>query len=122
MADETTAIDVETFAHTLNDKQLRCRELGHVWVAWAVEVVREGRRVGGYSRVFKCRQCRSERHQTIDSRGHVVTNGYRYADGYLATMVRQGFTRDVFRLESVTRWLDAHANDDDKPNREREVS
>ena len=105
---ESAPVSVETFAAGLSDKQLACRELGHVWVQWAVEVVREGRRVGGYVRTFKCRQCRSERHQEIDSSGHAVRNGYRYADGYLAAHVQRGFTRDTFRLESVTRWLDSH--------------
>lgn len=103
-------VPVETFAHGLTDKQLACRELGHTWVQWGVEVIRAGRRVGGYARVMRCRQCRTERHQTLDSSGAVVNNGYRYSDGYLANHVQKGFTRDVFRLESVTRWLDTHAD------------
>lgn len=112
---EAQPVSVETFAHSLSDKQLACRELGHVWVQWAVEVVREGRRVGGYLRTFKCRQCRSERHQIIDSSGHAVRNGYRYADGYLASNVQSGFSRDTFRLESVNRWLETH----DQGNQEK---
>lgn len=101
-------VTVDAFAHGLTDKQLACRELGHVWVQWDVEVIREGRRLGGYSRVMRCRQCRSERRQVLDSTGSVVSNGYRYANGYLADKVQRGFTRDVFRLESVARWLDSH--------------
>lgn len=102
------AITVETFAAELSDKQLACRELGHVWRPWAVEVVKDGRRLGGYVRTFRCTQCKTERHQTLDSSGHVVQNGYRYADGYLADHVQRGFTRDTFRLEAVTRWLERH--------------
>lgn len=106
--DAGKAISVDTFAHGLNDKQLACRELGHVWVQWDVEVIRDGRRLGGYSRVMRCRQCKTERRQVLDSSGSVVSNGYRYADGYLAANVQGGYTRDVFRLESVSRWLDSH--------------
>lgn len=106
--DDARAVPVETFAHALSDKQLACRDNGHVWVQWDVEVVREGRRVGGYLRTFKCRQCRSERQQVLDSTGHAVRNGYKYVDGYLAANVQRGFGRDAFRLESVTRWLDSH--------------
>jgi hypothetical protein len=110
MAKQTSGetITVETFAHTLSDKQLACRELGHVWRPWAVEVVREGRSLGGYVRIFKCNQCRTERRQVLDTSGHVVQNGYNYATGYLADHVERGFSRDTFRLEAVTRWLDRH--------------
>lgn len=107
-SDATGKVPVETFAHDLNDKQLACRELGHVWRPAAVEVVREGRSLGGYVRTFRCSQCRTERRQTLDSHGGIVTNGYVYANGYLATKVEGGFTRDVFRLESIHRWLDRH--------------
>jgi len=105
---ETESVPVETFAHDLNDKQLACRELGHVWRPASVEVVREGRSLGGYVRTFRCRQCRTERRQILDSRGGIVTNGYVYATGYLAKHVVGGFSRDVFRLESIHRWLERH--------------
>jgi len=44
----------------------------------------------------------------LDRRGHVIRNGYTYADGYLATKVlnREGLSRDTFRLEALTRWLE----------------
>jgi hypothetical protein len=40
----------------------------------------------------------------------VIRNGYHYADGYLAAKVlnRDGMGRDAFRLEALTRWLEAH--------------
>jgi hypothetical protein len=105
---DTETVSVETFAHGLNDKQLACRDNGHAWRPSAVEVVREGRSLGGYVRIFKCAQCRTERRQTLDTSGHVVQNGYVYANGYLAGNVEKGFTRDTFRLEAVNRWLDRH--------------
>jgi len=98
----------EAFASGLSNRVLSCRELGHVWVPWTVEVVKERRRVGGYLRIMKCRQCRAERHQVLDSRCGVVSNSYRYPDGYLAKNVEAGVTRDVFRLEAINRWLDSH--------------
>lgn len=111
MTDEL--IPVERFAAGLNNRLLACRELHHLWVPWTVEVVHAGAgrraRIGGYVRTMRCRQCKSERRQILDSRGAVVSNGYRYADGYLATNVARGFSRDAFRLESVTRFVEAHA-------------
>lgn len=104
-------ISADTFAHQLGDKVLACRELGHVWRPHAVEIVRSGersKRIGGYLRIMRCSQCRTERQQLLDSRGSVIRNGYHYPDGYLAAHVERGFTRDTFRLESITRWLDRH--------------
>lgn len=109
MTDEPQ-VTVERFAAGLNNRQLACRELGHVWVPWTVEVIESHRRVGGYVRTMKCRQCKSERRQVLDSRGGVVSNGYAYVDGYLARNVEPGFTRDAFRLESVVRWVEGHAD------------
>jgi hypothetical protein len=108
----TDEITVERFAASLNSKMLACRELHHLWVPWTVEVVHAGQgkraRVGGYVRVMRCRQCKSERRQILDSRGHVVANGYRYTDGYLASNVARGVdrSRDAFRLEAVVRFVE----------------
>lgn len=108
MSKQTEIVSVETFAHGLSSRALDCRDRGHVWRPRAVEVVREGRSLGGYVRTFVC-QCRTERHQTLDSRGDVVDNRYVYPDGYLAAHVEKGFGRQAFRLESVNRWLESHA-------------
>ena len=61
-----------------------------------------------FDRSLVCQSCRSVRRQVLDRRGHVIRNGYKYADGYLATKVlnREGLSRDVFRLEALTRWLE----------------
>lgn len=107
MSDTTVAPD--TFAHELPARMLACRELGHVWVPWSVDVVRERRRIGGYLRIMKCKQCRAERRQVLDSRAHVVSNSYNYPDGYLAKNVQTGVSRDVFRMEAISRWLESHA-------------
>jgi Ribonuclease G/E len=97
--------DAPSFAQSLSDKQLHCRELGHVWrdhtVAWDAKA-----RV--FDRALRCQSCGSIRRQVLDRRGHVVRNGYNYTEGYLATKVmnREGLSRDVFRLEALTRWLE----------------
>jgi hypothetical protein len=126
-------VSVETFAASLNNRMLACRELHHLWVPWTVEVVHAGttraRQIGGYVRTMKCRQCKSERQQILDSSGHVVGNSYRYSDGYLASNVeRGGFSRDTFRLEAITRFVEQHAEaishtgDEHAPARLRVVS
>jgi hypothetical protein len=108
MTAEPHTVAPETFAQELSARMLSCRELGHVWVPWSVEVVQERRRIGGYLRTMKCKQCRAERRQVLDSGAHVVSNSYTYPDGYLATNVERGVSRDVFRMEAISRWLDSH--------------
>lgn len=106
--DREAIVSVETFAAGLNGKQLHCRELGHVWapltVAWDA-VAR------AYDRRLRCRNCRTIRKQVLDSSGHVLRNGYDYTDGYLASNVEKGqLSRDVFRLEALTRFLQSEGN------------
>lgn len=104
----TEPVDVETFAHSLSERHLACRTDQHVWRPSTVEVVREGRSLGGYVRVMRCSQCRTERRQTIDTSGTVLANRYVYPDGYLAANVNTGVSKSAFRLEWVNRWLDSH--------------
>jgi hypothetical protein len=104
-AEDPNIRDVPAFAQGMTDKQLHCRELGHEWrhhtATWD-----EKARV--FDRALRCRNCGSVRRQVLDRRGHVIRNGYNYAEGYLATKVmnREGLSRDVFRLEALTRILD----------------
>lgn len=100
-------VTVDTFAAGLGDRVLHCRELGHTWrpltVAWDA-----GARA--YDRRLRCSSCRTVRVQILDARGHVMSNRYDYADGYLATGVKVGRgDRDVFRRESITRFLGARS-------------
>ena len=106
MDDETTFVSAETFAAGLSARMLHCRELGHNWapltVAW-------DKRARAYDRRLRCKICRVVRKQVLDSSGHVLANSYDYPKGYLATNVERGtFTRDVFRIESIHRWMDSH--------------
>lgn len=99
--------DAAAFAQTLTDKALHCRELGHEWRDHTVTWDARGRI---FDRALRCRSCGTVRRQVLDRRGHVISNGYRYAEGYLATTVRDrsDLSRDVFRLEALTRWLETH--------------
>ena len=96
--------EVESFAAGLDQSHLLCRELGHLWSPWTAGLT-DG---GGYVRILRCPRCLTERHQVLDGRAHVVSNVYRYPDGYqhkgLGRIVGEG--RDMLRLESITRTLD----------------
>jgi hypothetical protein len=102
-------VSVESFAHGLPQRFLRCRELGHVWRPSTVSREPGG---GGFTRKLRCAECRTERQQLLDSRGHVIRNAYHYPDGYLAdgTVERGHYSRDIFRLEAVIRYLDKEAS------------
>lgn len=101
--------DASSFAQSLSDKQLHCRELGHVWrdhtVTWDPKA-----RV--FDRALRCQSCHSIRRQVLDRRGHVIRNGYQYTEGYLAAKVmnRDNLNRDTFRLEALTRWMERTNN------------
>jgi hypothetical protein len=99
--------DAEDFASSLTTRQLHCRELGHEWRDDRVSYDPKSK---SYDRALMCRNCRTIRRQVLDRRGHVVTNSYKYPPGYLATQVedRASLSRDVFRVEAITRWLTTH--------------
>ena len=105
---DAETVTVESFAHNLSGKHLACRTDQHVWRPSSVEVVRQGRSLGGYVRVMRCSQCRTERRQTIDTQGVVLANRYAYSDGYLAARVERGVSKAVFRLEWLNRWVESH--------------
>lgn len=106
MAARTTTDDAlipaDRFAGQLSDRMLHCRELGHTWRAWGVSDERQAR---CYVRTTRCSQCRTERHWVIDYKGHVVSSHYTYPQGYLASHVAPGYSRDTFRLEAIYREL-----------------
>lgn len=105
MPDESQpTISADTFAASLSDRLLHCRELGHTWRPWGASDEPESR---CYVRTTRCSQCRTERHWIIDYRGHVISSHYTYPKGYLATHVEPGYSRDTFRLEAVLRELAA---------------
>ena len=102
--DPSEPIPVDTFAARMTDKWLRCRELGHQWRPLVATWEPESRT---FHRSLRCPSCHTERRQVLNAHGGVVSNGYVYPNGYLATNVEGGVTRDVFRLEAVIRTMDA---------------
>ena len=96
---------VEDFAHQLSDKMLHCRELNHVWRPYTVQWDAKSK---SYHRQMRCTSCRTIRTQLLDSRGHVLSNSYKYPDGYLAKDIKTGGNRDAYRVESVQRFISAH--------------
>lgn len=96
-------VTADVFASRLSDKALHCRELGHTWRPLSASWEAESQ---SFHRRLRCSSCRTERRQVLSARGHVISNGYVYPDGYLATNV-EGMTgaRDLFRLEAVLRVL-----------------
>lgn len=104
MTDEPT-VSIESFAHGLTESFLACRELGHVWQPFTASYDKGS---GAIDRKLRCRRCKTERVQVITMSGHVLSNHYRYSNGYQATNVESGvrYSRDVFRIEAVTRFLE----------------
>ena len=103
----TESVSVDTFAAGLGDRVLHCRELGHVWRPLTVSWDAKAR---AYDRRLRCSSCRTVRVQVVTGKGHVLSNRYEYAPGYLAQGVEIGRgDRDTFRREALTRFLDQHA-------------
>ena len=99
--------EAASFAAGLSESHLLCRELGHLWAPFTARLA-DG---GGFERVLRCQRCRTERWQLLNSRGGVVTNNYKYAEGYQhkghGRIVGDG--RDALRLESLHRVMDKPA-------------
>lgn len=102
---------LEAFVEGLSDRVLSCRELGHHWRPLTVTWEPEAR---AYHRQMRCPGCRTVRTQVLTESGHVLSNGYRYPDGYLASGVAERINRDAFRMEAVQRFLEQH-----QPNGEK---
>jgi hypothetical protein len=70
---------VATFAQTLTEGALACRDVGHGWKSGRVK--RVGR---GYHRIMICRDCGAERPEDLDgSARRVKVYAVQYPDGYL---------------------------------------
>jgi len=104
-ANDEPTVSIETFAHGLTEGFLACRELGHVWQPFTATYDDNAKVI---DRQLRCKRCKTTRVQLITMSGHVLSNHYRYANGYQATNVETGvrYSRDVFRLEAVTRFLE----------------
>ena len=111
MSNTTTTISAVEFAAGLSNRLLHCRELGHTWRPFTVQYDAKAR---AYDRQLRCSNCHTIRKQVLDRRGHVIRNGYKYVEGYLAANVDMTGSRDACRVESVTRFLNTHEQQTDK--------
>lgn len=100
-------VTAEDFAGGLSNAFLQCRELGHVWRPWTVDYNRQER---SFFRQLRCSSCKTIRKQLLNHHGHVISNSYDYSDGYLSRHLQPGtYSRDVFRVEALTRWVEKHS-------------
>lgn len=99
-----TSKDVKTFSASLADELLNCRQFGHSWKPYTVEM--NGRL---YEQVLRCASCETERVLSINKRGQVLKSHYRYTEGYVLEALGRivGDARAVLRVEGITRLLTA---------------
>lgn len=105
MAKNDGPVSPESFAAGMSTRALHCRELGHNWRDYTVTWNRKAK---CYERALRCSSCRTIRHQVVSTDGTALSNRYTYPDGYLAQNVDGPVDRAVFRMEAITRFLDAH--------------
>lgn len=101
-----TEVSADRFAHDLSDRFLQCRDFGHNWRPWTVDFDRKAK---SYFRQLRCVSCKTVRSQLLDSSGHVLTNSYKYPDGYIAHLQPGTYSRDVFRAEGLIRFLEKNS-------------
>jgi hypothetical protein len=76
-----TIEEFQAWAATLQEKFIRCRDLGHRWRTLTVEWVEEDRM---YHRNLRCSECTTLRTQLFGYDGVNLANNYAYPEGYQA--------------------------------------
>lgn len=94
--------EVADWAGDLEEAWLFCRTYAHNWKPWTAHWSDE---LGTYEVSIRCNRCATRRVQRMSDKGAVLASHYEYPEGYLhAGMGRiAGDSKDVLRLESVTR-------------------
>jgi hypothetical protein len=59
-----------------------CRDFGHPWKAYTVDVQNVGRRKVFYETLL-CTRCSTQKHREINSTGEIIRTSYSYPAGYL---------------------------------------
>lgn len=105
-----TRNEVRRVAREMDEAFLRCRDMGHNWRQSRVEKV--GR---GYERTLYCSGCKTNRMQTLDSRGAVTHTRYDYAEGYqIKGIGRMGDAKGALRLVSLQNAIDHSSRHEDQ--------
>src|SRR5262245_32631592 len=96
---------LDAFLERMTAGALDCRDMGHQWKPWGA---RWGGDAAGCERVLACPRGKTGRVQEGSRAGHVLSNRYHYPDGYLTPSGLPDspgrVSRDLFRLESITRF------------------
>lgn len=74
-----------------------CRDVGHSWAPYDAVIERKF-----IQRILKCRNCTTLRIQTLDKNYDVVSNTYRYPDGYLVEGAGRLSASDRARIRAWT--------------------
>lgn len=96
--------EVADFAAGLSEAHLACRDYGH---SWTPATARWDSELRAFARTLRCVRCHTERAQWLSQYGHPLRGHYVYPEGYQALGLGRldGESRDVLRLESVSRLL-----------------
>jgi len=81
---------------------IECRDYGHIWRSRDAYWVAKER---VYVQQLECARCATIRVRELNAHGHILSSGYRYADGYqmpAGTGFLTSNARDGIRLRSVT--------------------
>lgn len=99
-----TPDEVRDKANDMTEEALQCRTIGHAWKPFTVSWDRKSR---SYDQILRCGTCPTERHVVLSEYGAVVSNSYRYPEGYLISGLGRiaGDARNVLRVTSVNRLL-----------------
>lgn len=93
--------EVRSFAASLPERFLYCREMGHNWKPYSAGRFKDG----GFERVLRCTRCRTRRVQEINHHGLITRSRYEHPEGYLSEGLGRivGEGRGALRLESIKR-------------------
>jgi len=95
---------VQEFADELSEAFLFCREMSHTWQPHTASRYPDG----GFRRTLLCPRCTTQRVQSLDRFGMIVSSHYDYPDGYLSAGLGHlaGQDRGLLRLASMSRRFD----------------
>lgn len=94
-----------TVTRTLPEEFVLCRSMSHSWDTFN-PITDKRPPAGHWLLALMCERCKTERFDTIDRHGRLVSRSYNYLDSYREAGVgTKGFPRDEFRRELALRRL-----------------